>query len=86
MSARRSKPHVEPQKAQFREEASHLSPSGDLAEDLRMTLNKRLATAAAAIVHRMINRSRPRVFRPVSPFKKGSNAAAVIVGVAEVLE
>lgn len=37
-----------------------------------MTLNNRLATAAAAIVHKMISRSRPRVFRPVSPFKNGS--------------
>ena len=40
--------------------------------DLLITLNKRLDTAAAAIVHKMINRRRPRVFRPVSPFKKGS--------------
>lgn len=39
---------------------------------LLITLNRRLATAAAAMVQRMINRRRPRVFRLVSPFKKGS--------------
>ena len=43
-----------------------------------MTLNRRLATAAPAIVHRIINRSKPRVFRPVSPLKNGSIEAAVI--------
>lgn len=37
-----------------------------------MTLNKRLDTAAAAMVQRMINRSSPRVLRAVSPFNKGS--------------
>ena len=37
-----------------------------------MTLNKRLDTAAAATVHRMIKRSRPRVLRPVLPLRKGS--------------
>lgn len=40
--------------------------------DVRITLNKRLDTAAAAMVHNMINRKRPRVFRPVSPLRKGS--------------
>ena len=40
--------------------------------DVLITLNKRLDTAAAAMVHNMINRKRPLVFRPVSPFKKGS--------------
>lgn len=45
-----------------------------------MTLNRRLATAAAAIVQRMISRSRPRVFRPVSPFKKGSMDSIAING------
>lgn len=44
-----------------------------------MTLNSRLATAAAAIVKRITNRSTPRVFRPVSPFKKGSTEAGGIV-------
>ena len=44
-----------------------------------MTLNSRLATAAAAMVKRITNRSRPRVFRPVSPFKKGSTEAGGIV-------
>lgn len=45
-----------------------------------MTLNKRLATAAAAMVQRIINRSRPRVFRPVSPLRKGSieNVSAIL--------
>ena len=38
----------------------------------RITLNSRLATAAAAIVQRIISRSKPRVFRPVSPFRNGS--------------
>ena len=37
-----------------------------------MTLKSRLATAAAAMVKRMTSRSSPRVFLPVSPFKKGS--------------
>lgn len=44
-----------------------------------MTLNRRLATAAAAIVQRMISRSRPRVFRPVSPLKKGSMESVIIL-------
>ena len=39
---------------------------------LRMTLKSRLATAAVAMVQSMISRSRPRVLRPVSPFRKGS--------------
>jgi hypothetical protein len=45
-----------------------------------ITLNKRLATAAAAIVHRIISRSSPRVFRPVLPLKRGSmeNASAIV--------
>lgn len=51
-------------------------------EDLRITLNKRLATAAAAMVHRMISRRRPLVFRPVSPFKKGSKTSTGIFDVA----
>lgn len=44
-----------------------------------MTLNNRLATAAAAIVHKMISLSSPRVFRPVSPFKNGSIKVADIL-------
>ena len=52
------------------------------SEDLRITLNKRLATAAAAIVQRMINRRRPLVFRPVSPFKKGSKTSTAMFDVA----
>ena len=39
---------------------------------VRITLNRRLAIAAAAIVQSMIKRRRPRVLRPVSPFIKGS--------------
>ena len=46
---------------------------------LRITLNSRLAIAAAAIVQRIIIRRRPRVLRPVSPFRKSSNPAATIV-------
>ena len=52
-------------------------------ESLRMTLNNRLATAAPAIVVRMISRRRPRVFLPVFPFKKGSRAAATIFDAAK---
>ena len=48
---------------------------------LRITLNSRLAIAAAAIVQRIIIRRRPRVLRPLSPFKKGSNPAATIIDV-----
>ncbi len=44
-----------------------------------MTLNNRLATAAAAIVNRMTSRSNTRVFRPVSPFRKGSTEEGGIV-------
>ena len=51
-------------------------------EDLRITLKRRLATAAAAIVQRMISRRRPLVFRPVSPFKKGSKTSAAMSEVA----
>ena len=44
-----------------------------------MTLKSRLATAAPAMVHNMIRRRRPLVFRPVSPLKKGSIEAATMV-------
>jgi hypothetical protein len=46
---------------------------------IRITENSRDATAAAAIVHKMISRRRPRTFRPEFPFKKGSNPATVIM-------
>lgn len=46
---------------------------------LRITLNSRLAIAAAAIVQRIIIRRRPRVLRPLSPFRKGSNPAATMI-------
>ena len=36
----------------------------------RMTENNLLATAAAAIVHRIMRRRRPLVFLPLSPSKK----------------
>ena len=39
--------------------------------NLRITLNKRLATAAAAMVQRMISLSKLLVLRPESPFRKG---------------
>jgi hypothetical protein len=42
-----------------------------------MTLKSRAETAAAAIVHRMIMRSRPLVFLLVVPLNKGSTAVVV---------
>ena len=52
--------------------------TGGACVGLLITLNRRLETAAAAMVQRIINRRRPRVFRLVSPFKKGSiNAGAI---------
>ena len=53
--------------------------SEEIRVRVRITLNNRLATAAAAIVKRITSRSRPRVFRAVSPFKKGSIEAGGIV-------
>ena len=47
--------------------------------DLRITLNSRLATAAAAMVQRIIIRSIPRVFLPPSPFKKGSKPVVAML-------
>ena len=44
-----------------------------------MTLNSRLATAAAAMVQRMMIRSIPRVFLPPSPFRKGSRPVVDMV-------
>ena len=43
-----------------------------------MTLNKRLETAAAAIVQRITTRSKPRVLRAVSPFNNGSTELVAI--------
>ena len=40
--------------------------------DIRMTLNNRLATAAAAMVQSIMSRRRPLVLRPLSPLRKGS--------------
>ena len=50
-----------------------------------MTLNSRLATAAPAMVHRMINRSRTRVFLPVVPSRNGLRASAAIVNGAALM-
>ena len=44
-----------------------------------MTLKRRLATAAPAMVHNMMSRRRPLVLRPVSPLKKGSIDAATMM-------
>jgi hypothetical protein len=44
-----------------------------------ITLNSRLDTAAAAIVHKMITRSKARVFLPVLPSKKTSVVAPAIM-------
>ena len=54
----------------------------------RITENSLLATAAAAMVHRMIRRSRPRVLRADSPLRKksapgGDATSAAMVSVAE---
>jgi hypothetical protein len=46
-----------------------------------MTLNSRLASAAAAMVMRIISRRSPLVFLPVLPFKKGSIGATVIFAI-----
>jgi hypothetical protein len=45
----------------------------------RITLNSRLETAAAAIVHRIISRSRPREFGPVTCFMNGSTGADAMI-------
>lgn len=54
----------------------------------RMTENNLLATAAAAIVQRMMSLSIPLVFRPVSPSKKTAPgffvSAAMVVGIWEL--
>ena len=46
----------------------------------RITENRRLDTAAPAIRHRMITRSRPRVFRPLTCFMNWSDSSAAILG------
>jgi hypothetical protein len=48
-------------------------PLMGLALCIRMTLNKRADTAAAAMVHRMMTRRRPLVFWLVLPFRNGSS-------------
>jgi hypothetical protein len=52
---------------------------------VRITENRRLAIAAAAMVQRMINRRSPLVFLPVLPLNKGSPIAPAIVVVKERL-
>jgi hypothetical protein len=48
---------------------------------VRITEKRRLATAAAAIKQRIVNRKRPLEFLPVALFMKGSKIVLVIVGV-----
>jgi hypothetical protein len=48
---------------------------------VRITEKRRLATAAAAIRQRIVNRNRPLVFLPVLPAKKGSGVVAAIIAV-----
>lgn len=43
-----------------------------LGQFIRITLNRRLATAAAAIVRRIMIRNRPRVLWPELPFSRTS--------------
>ena len=54
---------------------------GKSSVDIRITENRRLATAAAAIKQRIVIRKSPLVFLPVLPWKKGSVTVAVIVAV-----
>lgn len=49
---------------------------------VRITENRRLATAAAAIKQRIVILNKPLVFLPVLPFKKGSAVVAIVVGVS----
>jgi hypothetical protein len=49
------------------------------AEYLRITEKRRLATAAAAIKERIVNRRSPLVFLPVLPLKKGSDIVSDMV-------
>ena len=50
---------------------------------VRITEKSRLATAAAAIKHKIVIRKSPLAFLPVLPWKKGSATVAVIVAVNE---
>jgi hypothetical protein len=45
----------------------------------RITENRRLLTAAPAIKHRMITRSKPRVFGPLACFRNELSCAAAMV-------
>ncbi|KAJ8613461.1 hypothetical protein MRB53_036946 [Persea americana] len=45
-----------------------------ISRTLRITLNKRLDTAAAAMATRMMTRSKPLVFIPLEPSRKGDRA------------
>jgi hypothetical protein len=49
------------------------------AGNVRITEKRRLATAAAAINERIVNRRSPLVFLPVLPLKKGSDIVSDIV-------
>jgi hypothetical protein len=49
---------------------------------VRITENRRLATAAAAITQRIVILSKPLVFLPVLPVKKGSTVVAIVIGVS----
>lgn len=56
-------------------------PNAALRDHLRITEKRRLATAAAAIKQRIVSLSKPLVFLPVLPFRKGSTVVAIVVGV-----
>jgi hypothetical protein len=47
-------------------------------DDIRMTLNNRLVTAAAAIVTRMMTFNKPRVLWPELPFRRTSTGDSAI--------
>jgi hypothetical protein len=52
-----------------------------MEEHVRITEKRRLATAAAAIKQRMVILSRPLVFLPILPLRKGSIVVAIVAGV-----
>lgn len=54
--------------------------------NIRITEKRRLETAAPAIKHRIVNRSRPRVFLPVLPLKKGSIVGSMAMAGVDGLE
>jgi len=65
---------------------SGMTEKGALAvfwRDIRITENRRLAIAAAAIRQRITNLRRPLEFFPVLPLKKGSAVVTVIVAGVE---